>query len=517
MIDLTGLARGRFVRQGARTDCWSERGKETELQAVVLRKLLRKAAPTVIGRKYGFDELSRLDDKLMIEGFRKRVKLSDYEDIRADVMRMVGGEPDVLWPGRCKRFAQSSGTSGGAAKFIPITDDSLKINHFAGASDVVAFYLRENPASCLFSGKALILGGSFSPDLDASQMGKGVRVGDLSATLIEKINPLVNLMRIPGKNVALMSDWEEKLPRIVDAASRANVTNLSGVPSWFLVLLRRVMAKAGVDNLHDVWPDLEVFFHGGISFAPYREQYKSFTRADKMHFVETYNASEGFFAAQDKLNAMGSDGLPPMLLLVDRGIYYEFMPVGGGEVVGIDGVEPGKVYELIISGCNGLWRYRIGDTVMVRSVDPVRITIAGRTKSFINAFGEEVMEHNADAAIARACAATGSSQANYTAAPVWPENGRRGRHQWLIEWIDAPADMEAFAAALDEALQDVNADYRAKRTGGIFMDDPEVVSARRGLFDDWLSANGNKRLGGQRKVPRLSPTRDIMDSLLKMR
>ncbi|MCM1005410.1 MAG: GH3 auxin-responsive promoter family protein [Prevotella sp.] len=515
MIDFTPIVRHRFIRQAGRMEAWRTNARQVQIQT--MRSLLQRASDTEIGRKYRFAALAVLPDEELETAYRTTVPIVEYEEIREQTLRMVHGERDVLWPGVCRNFAQSSGTSGGKSKYIPITSDSLRHNHIPGASDVVASYLRLNPQSRIFSGKALILGGSFANELGA-EVPKEVKVGDLSATLIDRTPALANLFRIPNKHTALMADWEEKLPAIIKAASKANVTNLSGVPSWFLILLRRMMQEKGVDNLHDIWPGLEVFFHGGISFKPYRAQYESFTDMRKMHFLETYNASEGFFATQTDF----AD--PAMQLLLDRGVYFELCePSAEGDYAdrranprGICEVEPGRTYALIISACNGLWRYSLGDTVKVSTSGVGRITIAGRTKSFINAFGEELMEHNADSAMAAACAATGAAVANYSAAPVYAAGGKRGRHRWLIEWTKEPTDTEVFADILDRELQRVNSDYQAKRSGGIFLDRLELITAPAGLFDRWLAANGTGKLGGQRKVPRLSPTPALMNSLLKL-
>lgn len=442
--------------------------------------------------------------------FTSRIPLTTYADMRPWVERMIAGERDILWPGVTRNFAQSSGTSDGKSKYVPITPDSLRRCHYQGASDVVSHYLNLYSDSRIFSGKAFILGGSFANELT---LPAGVRVGDLSASLIANINPLANLVRVPSKRVALMADWGEKLPALVNAALRENITNLSGVPSWFLTVLKDVIKAAGASTIHDVWPNLEVFFHGGISFAPYREQYAAITDASKMRYLETYNASEGFFAVQNAIDDRA------MLLLLDIGVFYEFIPLGETDNPTLETltaweVEPGSVYELVITACNGLWRYRIGDTVRVESVNPVKITIAGRTKHYINAFGEELMVHNAEAAMARASSITGCAVLNYTAAPVYAGDHSRGRHEWLVEFATPPADMARFAAVLDESLQQENSDYQAKRYKGIFLDAPTVVTARRGLFDDWLRSTG--KLGGQRKVPRLCNDRRFIDPMLHL-
>lgn len=508
MLNLTPLVRPYFSYRAARTLRIANPEATAQAQQRVLRWLLKSAADTEIGRRYGFGKLGDY------ESYRRAVPLCQYEDIRPQVMRMLAGERDVLWRGRCRSFAQSSGTSGGKSKYIPVTDDSLKYNHYAGPIEAVAAYLRLYPHSKLFGGRSLILGGSFANELN--DVPKGVCVGDLSATLIDRINPLINLLRIPGKDIALMPDWHAKLPALARAAmEHPDVTNISGVPSWFMTVLRTVMETAGVSTIHDVWPDLEVFFHGGIAFGPYHDQYRAITDPAKMRYSENYNASEGFFAIQDTIEGGA------MRLLTDIGVFYEFIELGklagGNASAAIPAwqVEPGRTYALIISSCNGLWRYIIGDTVRIESAEPLRISIAGRTNSFINAFGEEMMEWNANTALANACRRTGAAAANYTAAPVYADCGNKGHHQWLIEWNKAPqCGNEEFAEILDKELQAVNSDYQAKRSGDIFLARLELTEVPHGLFNRWLAATG--KLGGQRKIPRLSNDRKTIDSMLNL-
>ena len=504
-LDFTPLVRPIFVRRASRTDNWGSTSEDVQRQ--VLQRLLRRASRTETGRRYGYAELGRTLRSGYAD-FRSRVPTVSYEDIRNDVMRMVRGERDVLWPGVCRDYAQSSGTSGGRSKYIPVTRDSLRLNHFAGAADTVAHYLRSNPESRMFGGKGFILGGSFANEVHPSD--PRVHIGDLSATLISRTPWPSSAFRVPSLNVALMSDWERKLPALATVAAGQHVTNISGVPSWFLGVIRHILESKGVDRISDVWPDLEVFFHGGISFEPYREEYRRLTDPARMHFVETYNASEGFFATQNDPTDHA------MLLIVDAGIFYEFIPAGASDPVPLWEVRPGEVYELVISGANGLWRYRLGDTVRVESTAPVKITIAGRTSTFINAFGEELMEHNAERAIARACRETGALVRNYTAAPLFGSAGKRGRHQWLVEWDKPPTDVERFAESLDSELQRLNSDYAAKRAGTIFLDPPLITEARQNLFTDWLRTVGSGKLGGQRKVPRLSNDRTIIERLLSL-
>ena len=505
-IDFTPIVRPGFVKLAERTDSW--RSDSDSLQAGVLRRLLERAAHTEYGKTYDFSSIKSSGN--VYGAYASCVPLISYEDVRPLVMRMIRGEKDVLWRGVCRDFAQSSGTSGGKSKYIPVTRDSLNENHYRGGADTVAHYLRLVPGSRMFAGKGFILGGSFSNTLG---IGPGkVHIGDLSATLINRINPFANFVRIPDKKTALMPDWETKLPALVRSACNRDVTNISGVPSWFLTVIRRIMEAKGVDNISEVWPNLEVFFHGGISFEPYRDEYRRITDPAKMHFLETYNSSEGFFAVQNDF----SDG--SMLLIVDRDIFYEFIPVEGDDKRPrpIWEVEKGVVYEMIISASNGLWRYHLGDTVRVTQTSPMKIRIAGRTKSFINAFGEELIEDNAERGMAAACDRCGASILNYTAAPVFASDGKKGRHQWLIEWEKAPEDNNKFAMILDEELRKLNSDYDAKRSHTIFLDPPEVLTAPSGLFDKWLKSAGSHKLGGQRKVPRLSNNRDLMERLLEL-
>lgn len=502
MIDFTPLFRSHFLSRLQQQVRYIDHADAVQQGELV--RLVEKAALTHIGRKYDFSSIRTYRQ------YASTLPLYSYENLRPHIMRMINGAKDELWPGRCLNFAQSSGTSDGRSKYIPITRESLRWNHYQGSSDVVSHYLNLNPSSRIFAGKALILGGSFANRL---QVPSGVRVGDLSATLIENMNPLANLVRIPSRRVALMENWTEKLPLLVEASIGQNVTNLSGVPSWFLTVLKEVLSKTGKSSIHDVWPNLEVFFHGGIAFEPYRKQYEDICDMSKMHFMDTYNASEGFFAVQSDWDSEA------MLLLLDAGVFYEFLPIEESdsetpEVYPIWEIEVGHTYELIITAANGLWRYRLGDTVTIEQLNPVKITIAGRTRSFINAFGEELMVHNADQAITSASQLTGAEVLNYTAAPVYAQGGQRGHHQWLIEFARQPSDKERFMQLLDQCLREVNSDYDAKRSGDIFLAAPSLVIAPTGLFDRWLASTG--KLGGQRKVPRLNNNRTVIDQLLQL-
>ena len=510
MLNFTPLARKLMARRVLAARSWTG-DNIARTQRRVLHFLTRIGADTDFGQMVIDRDgqiIKATDDYAL---WKKTVPVTPYPAIREAVMEMVTGKKNVLWRGQCRRFAQSSGTSDGKSKYIPVTDDSLRLNHYPGATDVVAHYLSLYPDSRMFAGKGFILGGSFANELN---LPPGVKVGDLSANLIDAINPIVNLVRVPSKKIALIEDWRVKLPELVKASRSADVTNISGVPSWFMTVITEVMKDRGAANIHEVWPNLEVFFHGGISMEPYRQRYRELTDPAKpMRYQETYNASEGFFAVQDRREPGA------MLLLLDGGIFYEFVPLDQADDPWPDAlaawqVEPGKIYSLVITAPNGLWRYPIGDTVRVESIDPLRITIAGRTKHFINAFGEEVMVHNTDRAVMVASEATGARVENYTVAPVFADGRHHGRHQWLIEWAVRPDDTEGFAEILDKALRDVNSDYQAKREGSIFLDRLSVVTARPGLFDEWLASTG--KLGGQRKVPRLSNNRTLMDKLLTM-
>lgn len=500
-MDFTPYARAILCRRAKTADSWTGHTREVQLEE--LRRLLRALRSTKWGAERGLEHAGTYDD------FRRGIPAPvAYPELRPYVMRMVEGERDVLWPGLTRNFAQSSGTSDGKSKYIPVTRESFSRSHYRGGGDVVAHYLSLYPDSRIFSGKSFILGGSFANELT---LPPHVKVGDLSANLIDNINPVANLFRVPSRSIALMQDWAEKLPALVEASAGENITNISGVPSWFMTVLKEVIRSRGARTIHDVWPNLEVFFHGGISMAPYREQYSHIT-APRMRYLECYNASEGFFALQNRIDD------PSLLLLLDCGTFFEFIPVEDAdsdrpEIIPAWEVEEGKVYAMIISSCNGLWRYPIGDTVRIESPDPLKITISGRTKSYINAFGEELMVQNAEAALSKVCRRLNCEIANYTAAPVYASDHSRGRHEWLIEFNREPESLEEFADCLDRALQQENSDYEAKRSHGIFLDRLTVVKGCPGVFDRWLASTG--KLGGQRKVPRLSNSRHPIDEILK--
>ncbi|MBQ8988382.1 MAG: GH3 auxin-responsive promoter family protein [Prevotella sp.] len=468
------------------------------LQRAVLSQLLSKAKDTEYGRNHDFQGMKGYDD------FITHVPVNTYEELKGDIDRMRQGETDILWPGRVKWYAKSSGTTNDKSKFIPVSKDGLQDIHYAGGFDSVAIYLRNNPQSRMFDGRGLILGGSHAANYNL----KDSLVGDLSAILIENINPLVNLIRVPKKQTALLSDFEVKRERIAEEAMNKNVTNISGVPSWMLSVLTCMMEKTGKTHLEEVWPNIEVFFHGGVAFTPYREQYKRLITSPRMHYMETYNASEGFFGIQDDPTDKS------MLLMLDYGVFYEFIPMDGGDPVPLWGVEKGKNYAMVISTTCGLWRYEIGDTIQFTSTNPYKFIISGRTKHFINAFGEELIVDNAEQGLAYACQQTGAEVSEYTAAPVFMDENAKCRHQWLIEFAKRPADLQQFASLLDKRLQEINSDYEAKRYKDITLQHLEIIEARHGLFNDWLKLRG--KLGGQHKVPRLSNSRDTIEQLLAL-
>jgi hypothetical protein len=499
-MSITSLVRPFFLPRTYEIDKYATQAET--IQRKVLKHLLHRASNTEWGKKYDYAHTNDY------ETFACRVPLNNYDTLKDDIDRMRQGQANVLWPGRVKWYAKSSGTTSDKSKFIPVSQEYLKDTHYRGGADVVALYLRNRPDSRVFDGRALILGGSHAPNYDT----KDSLVGDLSAILIENINPIVNLLRVPKKEVALLSDFEEKRDRIAAYAKDKNVTNISGVPSWMMAVIRRTLDITGKTDLSEVWPNLEVFFHGGVAFTPYREQYRKLITSSRMQYMETYNASEGFFGIQNDPSDRA------MLLMLDYGVFYEFIPLEevdnpNPRVLPLWEVEVGKNYAIVISTSCGLWRYQIGDTVRFTSVNPYKFVISGRTKSFINAFGEELIVDNAEQGLQEACRLTGAQVKEYTAAPVFMDAEGRCRHQWVIEFSREPQNPEEFATLLDQALQRVNSDYEAKRYKDLTLQSLQMIVAPNGLFDSWLKKKG--KLGGQHKVPRLANNRDIMEEILK--
>lgn len=500
-MSITSLLGGVFKSRQTHIEAYTHNSEE--IQRRVMTHLVQQGQRTQYGKTWGMNNVRTYED------FANRMPVTTYEELKEPIDRMRHGEADVLWPGVVKWFAKSSGTTNDKSKFIPVSADGLKNIHYKGGKDAVALYLRNNPKSKLFDGRSLILGGSHSPNYNVANS----IVGDLSAILIENINPLANLVRVPKKSIALMPDFEAKREAIARQTLHANITNISGVPSWMLSVLVRVLELSGKNTLAEVWPGLEVFFHGGIAFGPYREQYHHLVGSSQMQYMETYNASEGFFGLQDAPNDES------MLLMLDYDVFYEFIPMDefgrdNATIVPLWGVMPGQNYAMVISTSCGLWRYIIGDTVMFTSTQPYKFKITGRTKYFINAFGEELIMDNAEQGLAYACKTTDAEVLEYTAAPVFMDAEAKCRHQWLIEFSRQPSSLDAFAKALDQRLQQLNSDYEAKRHKDITLQQLEVVVARPNLFNDWLKSKG--KLGGQHKVPRLGNSRKNIDELLQM-
>ncbi len=480
------------------------REQPEKVQKRQLFNLLNEAEDTEWGSRYNFSTIHSIAE------FQHRVPIQTYDDVKPYVERMIKGEKNVLWRGSTKWFAKSSGTTSDKSKFIPVTQDALDTCHLQGGKDILMFFTENVPDSRVFSGKMLTLGGSHQ----ASEFNNEARVGDLSSIYLENVPFVAELFRTPPTNIALIEDFEEKLKRIAEVAVEENVTSILGVPSWNLVLLRHILEYTGKSNITEVWPNLEMFAHGGISFKPYREQYKKLIPSDRMHYIETYNASEGFFAIQDDMNDKG------MLLMLDYGIFYEFIPMTEIEkekpkVLSIEEVETDVNYALVITTNSGLWRYMIGDTIKFTSTYPHKIVITGRTTQFINAFGEEVIVNNTNEAMRIACEKTGARITNYSAAPIFmTEKRAKGRHQWMVEFDVMPDDMEAFADLLDKELQGLNSDYEAKRFHSVTLNRLELIVAKGGLFHQWMKEKG--KLGGQHKVPRLANHRKYMDSLIEL-
>ncbi len=473
-----------------------------ETQILQLKSLLQKAGDTEFGRKYGYSEIKN------IEEFRNKVPLQKYEELSKIIDRIRKGEQNILWPEKIIWFAKSSGTTNDKSKFIPVSRESLYKCHYQGGKDTIAIFNRNFPDNRVFSGKTLTLGGSHQID----NFGYA-RSGDLSAIMLQNIPFWYDFIRAPKAKIALISNWEEKLSKLAKATLKQNITAIAGVPSWNLVMLKYILEFSGKKTLPEVWPGLELFLHGGVNFAPYREQYKRLIPSENMRYVETYNASEGFFAIQDDLFDQG------MLLMLDYGIFYEFIPLGTyygkkPKAVHIGEVKTGVNYAIVISTNGGLWRYIPGDTVMFTSLYPHKILVTGRTRHFINAFGEEVIIDNAEKALMAACKATGALVHEYTAAPVYMGEKTNGRHEWLIEFERQPDNLDNFISTLDKSLMNINSDYEAKRYNNITLDLPVVRSLKKGTFYKWFSQKG--KLGGQNKMPRLSNDRKYVEELLKI-
>ena len=476
--------------------------RPAETQQRQLEKLLDKAARTEFGREHDFGSIRTAD------AFRRNVPVVEYEDFRRYIDRIRSGERNVTWPTEIRWFAKSSGTTSTKSKFIPVSEEGLHGCHMRGPLDVAGLFARLYPDSRVFSGKTLTLGGSRR----LVNTGGTALEGDLSAILIENTPRLGKRIRVPRPETALIPDFERKVEAICRETVGRNVTAFAGVPSWNLVMLNKVLEHTGKNDILEVWPNMELFTHGGMNFTPYREQYRKIIPSDRMKYMETYNASEGFFAIQDD---PASDA---MLLMLDYGVYYEFLPVRNlddpSKAIPLEGVRTGVNYAMIVSTSNGLWRYLIGDTVEFVSTDPYKIHITGRTRHFINAFGEEIIIDNAEAALHAACLATGAQISDYTAGPVYMDDNSKGSHQWIVEFSVPPSEPERFSDELDRALQRINSDYEAKRFRDTTLLRPKLTVAPRGTFYRWMKNRG--RAGGQNKVPRLCNDRTYLDQLTEL-
>lgn len=472
-----------------------------QVQEQVFHNLVSAAQYTEFGKKHGYSDI------FTIKEFKQRVPVHEYETIKPYIQRIMEGEQNVLWNTPIRWFAKSSGTTSDKSKFIPVSVESLDECHYRAGRDVLSLYYGNYPDSDLLTGKTLVIGGSHQ----VNKLNEHSYFGDLSAVMLQNMPFYGSFIRTPDLSIALMEEWEEKIDRMAKATILENVSSIAGVPTWTVVLIKRIFELTGADNLADVWPNLELYMHGGVSFTPYREQFRRLIRSRLMHYMETYNASEGFFAAQDDLS---DDSL---LLFLNHGIFYEFMPMEeyGKEcpqTLQLREVELGKNYALVISTNGGLWRYIVGDTIQFTTLWPYRIKVTGRLKSFINAFGEELIVDNTDKAIAAACQQTGAIVNDYTAAPVYFDDSSNGCHEWLIEFDVPPANLENFIQVLDSTLQSLNSDYEAKRYKDIALRLPIVHVLPKGRFNEWLKSKG--KLGGQHKVPRLYNDRKYVDEIL---
>ncbi|WP_271856392.1 GH3 auxin-responsive promoter family protein [Patiriisocius marinus] len=473
-----------------------------DVQNELLENLIQTAKNTEIGKLYDFASIKTYRE------FAERLPITTYEENQERIERARRGETNIFWPTPIKWFAKSSGTTNAKSKFIPVSTASLEQCHYAASKDLLCMYLNNNEDSQLFVGKSLRLGGS-----KELYKENGTIFGDLSAILIDNMPFWAEYSSTPSSEVSLMGDWETKMQAIVDETIKENVTSLAGVPSWMLVLLNNVMETTGKGNLFEVWPNLEVYFHGGVSFDPYIEQYNKLLPKDSFRYYEIYNASEGFFAIQDRNSSK------ELLLMLDYGIFYEFIPMDSygspsQKIISLEDVEVNKNYAIVITTNAGLWRYKVGDTVRFTSVDPYRIKVTGRTKHHINVFGEELIIENAEAALKKASLVTGCEIVEYTAAPIFMEGKEKGAHEWIIEFKDPPKSFKTFSETLDQALMEVNSDYEAKRFNNTTLNAPTIHQGRNHLFYDWLKQHD--KLGGQHKVPRLSNTRDFLEELLQL-
>ncbi|MEP1033929.1 GH3 auxin-responsive promoter family protein [Ekhidna sp.] len=474
-----------------------------EVQNELLEEMVKKASKTHYGKQYGFGTIENY------EHFKNKVPIVNYEDLFPYIERLMKGEQNVLWHSEVRWFAKSSGTTNSRSKFIPVSQEALDDCHYKGGKDLLSIYFNNYPEAKMFTGKGLVIGGSHQ--INQFDENSNSYYGDVSAVLLKNLPWWAQMVRTPSLDIALMDEWEEKIDKMVEITSGENVTNISGVPTWMIILIEKMLERNNANNILEIWPNLEVFFHGAVSFTPYEELFKKLIPSSSMRYMETYNASEGFFGITDKTDSK------EMLLMLDYGIFYEFIPFNeldsdNPKVLTLDEVEVGKNYAIVITTNAGLWRYKIGDTVTFTSINPYRIKISGRTKHFINAFGEELIIDNAEVAIAEACKKTSAAIDNFTAGPMYLGDGNKGGHEWIIEFTDEPNDLERFTKLLDEKLREINSDYDAKRYKDIALQQPIIHVVPQNTFYNWMKSRG--KLGGQHKVPRLSNNREYLDQLL---
>ncbi len=475
-----------------------------EVQNEWLETLISQGRSTEYGKKFGFKNISTYRQ------YKENVPIVAYEELFPYIDRLLKGEQGILWSSEIKWFAKSSGTTNSRSKFIPVSQEAIDDCHFKGGKDLLSIYFNNHPKAQMFDGKGLVIGGS--QQLNQFDKSSQSYYGDVSAVLLKNMPWWAQMAKTPSLDIALMEEWEPKIEKMIEVTKNENVTNISGVPTWTFVLMERILEETGAKNILEVWPNLEAFFHGAVSFTPYRDLFKKLIPSDSMIYMETYNASEGFFGIQDTTNA------DELLLMMDYGIFYEFIPMDQWDsdnprTLELDEVEVGQNYALVITTNAGLWRYKIGDTIKFTSTSPYRIKISGRTKHFINAFGEELIIENAEEAIAEACRKTQASIDNFTAGPLFLSEGNQGAHEWIIEFVNDPDDVDRFKQILDEKLREINSDYDAKRQKDIALKAPIIHVAQKDTFYRWMKQRG--KLGGQNKVPRLANDREYLDQLLK--
>ncbi len=469
-------------------------------QNKILSKLISEAKNTSYGVKYNFKDVDSY------EKFSKSVPVVDYEDFFPQIKKILDGQNNIIWPGNTIWFAKSSGTTNDKSKFIPVSQKSLDLNHYKAGSDLLSVYLKNNKNSKLFNGLSLALGGS--KQITPYGKNKNIFTGDISAILLKNLPFWASKFRTPSIDVALLPEWEVKIKKMAEITSKQNITSLSGVPTWTIFLIKEVLKITKKKHIKEVWPNLELFIHGAVSFLPYRNLFNQMIKDRNMNYLETYNASEGFFAFQDDPKSSS------MVLLTNHGIFYEFEEKKSKKIVDLGGVKKNKEYAIIISTFSGLWRYRIGDTIIFTSTNPFKILITGRTKHFINAFGEELIVQNTDNALAKTCESLGVSFYNYSVAPIFITGSKRGSHEWIIEFVNAPKDKKTFIHLLDKNLREINSDYDAKRYKSIAIKEPVVHFVADGFFNSWLKKKN--KLGGQHKIPRLSNDRQYIDEMKKL-